>query len=234
MKPCDENLATQIEEGYLKLKPFRTQTTTTTTKVPSDDKAPAVAPQDKPKDPSDDKSTRSASPFRFPKTTAVETAKKEMVWKLLGDQHMGKYVVYTSPTTAWLLSDDLYGKMTASVLQTLTAGVHLGGARLLRGYVEQTKSKEKEKEAAETKSSSVIVKGDARDESADRAEEKEMEEDYDDSDKEDPTRYALEAKSTNPSQIDHLILCVHGIGQKLGERMEGVNFVHGIPHLEVF
>ena len=27
-------------------------------------------------------------------------------------------------------------------------------------------------------------------------------------------------------QIDHLILCVHGIGQKLGERMEGVNFVH--------
>ena len=30
-------------------------------------------------------------------------------------------------------------------------------------------------------------------------------------------------------QIDHLILCVHGIGQKLGERMEGVNFVHGIP-----
>src|SRR5271169_5144195 len=29
-------------------------------------------------------------------------------------------------------------------------------------------------------------------------------------------------------QIDHLILCVHGIGQKLGERMEGVNFVHDI------
>jgi hypothetical protein len=33
-------------------------------------------------------------------------------------------------------------------------------------------------------------------------------------------------------QIDHLILCVHGIGQKLGERMEGVNFVHGtLPHV---
>jgi len=30
-------------------------------------------------------------------------------------------------------------------------------------------------------------------------------------------------------QIDHLILCVHGIGQKLGERVEGVNFVHGTP-----
>src|SRR5208282_5128558 len=32
----------------------------------------------------------------------------------------------------------------------------------------------------------------------------------------------------NGRQIDHLILCVHGIGQKLGERMEGVNFVHDI------
>lgn len=29
-------------------------------------------------------------------------------------------------------------------------------------------------------------------------------------------------------QIDHLILCVHGIGQKLGERLEGLNFVHDI------
>jgi hypothetical protein len=32
----------------------------------------------------------------------------------------------------------------------------------------------------------------------------------------------------NYRQIDHLILCVHGIGQKLGERLEGVNFVHDV------
>jgi hypothetical protein len=39
--------------------------------------------------------------------------------------------------------------------------------------------------------------------------------------------YCLESGLLMRRQIDHLILCVHGIGQKLGERMEGVNFVHG-------
>lgn len=38
---------------------------------------------------------------------------------------------------------------------------------------------------------------------------------------------------TNNREIDHLILCVHGIGQKLGERIEGVNFVHGMFLLEM-
>jgi hypothetical protein len=153
-----------------------------------------------------------------------------MIWKLLGEQHMGKYVVYTNATTAWLLSDDLYGKMTASVYQTLTAGVHLGGAKLVRGYTElskkttkaqEEKGKDNDTEMSDLKSSTVMaaVKGDkdSMTRVADQAEEKEMEQDYDTTEKEDPTR-----------PIDHLILCVHGIGQKLGERMESVNFVHGV------
>jgi len=157
-----------------------------------------------------------------------------MVWKLLGEQHMGKYVVYTSSTTAWLLSDDVYGKLTASVYQTLTAGVHLGGAKLIRGYVElskkqaktpEEKGKDKDTEMSNLKPSTVVaaVKGDkdTMDQVADHAEEKEMEQDYDTTEKEDPTR-----------QIDHLILCVHGIGQKLGERMESVNFVHGMTTIK--
>jgi hypothetical protein len=117
-----------------------------------------------------------------------------MVWKLLGEQHMGKYVVYTNATTAWLLSDDLYGKLTASVYQTLSAGVHLGGAKLVRGYVElSSKKKDKEdKEVSELKTGSLLAKatGDekVKEDVADKAEEKEMEQDYDDSEKEDPTR----------------------------------------------
>lgn len=261
LKPCDENLATQIEEGYIKLKPFRTPAPTTTMKPPEtsskDDKekekpvqkvekSPQLKSQDTDKVP-----TRTASPFRFPlprtgtpstassTTTPVETAKKEMVWKLLGEQHMGKYVVYTSPTTAWLLSDDLYGKLTASVYQTLSAGVHLGGSKLVRGYVEFSNKKEEDKEVGELKTGSLLAKasGDEKviEDEADMVEEKEMERDYDDSEQEDPTRYYLFLQKSPVKnllmtrQIDHLILCVHGIGQKLGERMEGVNFVHGSP-----
>ena len=155
LKPCDENLATQIEEGYLKLKPFRTPATTTTkAPTPSEDKAtrpPLQSPKLKPKDSPSETETksptpRSSSPFRFsrtgtPTTPVIETVKKEMIWKLLGDLHMGKYVVYTNATTAWLLSDDVYGKLTSSVYQTLTAGVHLGGAKLVRGYVELSETK---------------------------------------------------------------------------------------------
>jgi hypothetical protein len=208
LKPCDENLATQIEEGYLKLKPFRTQATTTTkpTTPPTDDKDKASkqplqqSPQIKPKDAVSElemksPNPRSSSPFRFPRSgtsipTSVETAKKEMIWKLLGDLHMGKYVVYTNATTAWLLSDDLYGKLTSSVFQTLSAGVHLGGAKLVRGYVETAKSKPQDKEASGLKSSTMVAKIAGNEEvMADNAEEKEMEQDYDDSEKEDPTRY---------------------------------------------
>jgi len=112
---------------------------------------------------------------------------------------MGKYVVYTSATTAWLLSDDLYGKLTASVYQTLSAGVHLGGSKLVRGYVELSKKREKEnsedKEVSELKTRSLLAKttGDEKglEDAADKAEGKEMEQDYDDSEKEDPTRFVL-------------------------------------------
>ncbi len=217
LKPCDENLATQIEEGYIKLKPFRIPATSN--KPPSSEssskddketekpKSAERSPQIKPKD-TDKVPTRTASPFRFPlplskvpttsasTSTVVEIPKKDLVWKLLGEQHMGKYVVYTNANTAWLLSDDLYGKLTASVYQTLSAGVHLGGAKLVRGYVELSRKKEKEdKEVSDLKPGSLLAKAtsDAKvmDDVADKAEEKEMEQDYDDGEKEDPTRYDI-------------------------------------------
>ena len=117
-----------------------------------------------------------------------------MIWKLLGDMHMGKYVMYTNANTAWLLSDDLYGKLTASVFQTLTAGVHLGGTKLVRGYIEPAKkSGEKDIEFSETKTSTLVAKVADRGEDQsipDRVEEKEME-DYDSSEQEDPNRYGF-------------------------------------------
>ncbi|KAK9456351.1 DDHD domain-containing protein [Dipodascopsis uninucleata] len=44
--------------------------------------------------------------------------------------------------------------------------------------------------------------------------EEQMAKDYNPDEGEDPTR-----------EIEHLVLCVHGIGQKLGQRLESVNFV---------
>lgn len=32
----------------------------------------------------------------------------------------------------------------------------------------------------------------------------------------------------NPIEIDHLVLCIHGIGQVLGSKYESINFTHNI------
>ena len=53
---------------------------------------------------------------------------------------MRKYVMCTDGNTAWLLSDDLYGNLPSNVFTMLTTGVHLGGAKLVTGYVETSKS----------------------------------------------------------------------------------------------
>ena len=109
---------------------------------------------------------------------------------------MGKYVVYTNATTAWLLSDDLYGKLTSSVYSTITAGIHMGGSKLVRGYIEGSKQKTTDKEVSELKAATLGAKMAGGDEAiveavADQAEEKEMEQDYDTTEKEDPTRSPL-------------------------------------------
>ena len=108
-----------------------------------------------------------------------------MIWKLSGDQH----VVYTSATTAWLFSNDLFGKLTASLYQTLTAGVHLGGIKLVRGYIETTRSKAQDKDMSEAKQTTVIAEKDVNEDAIESPAvqmEKEMEQYYDD---EDRTRF---------------------------------------------
>jgi hypothetical protein len=111
---------------------------------------------------------------------------------------MGKYVIYTNATTAWLLSDDLYGKLTSGLIQAVTVGGHLSGTKLIRGYVElgkkeKEKEKDKDKDSNELKITSLAAKtGDKSNDQqlADRAEAKEMEEDYI-AGKEDPNRCVL-------------------------------------------
>src|SRR5690606_8934413 len=52
--------------------------------------------------------------------------------------HMNDFVVYVDSQTAWLLSDNLYGKISSTVTQRITFGSHMGGWKLVRGYSEGT------------------------------------------------------------------------------------------------
>ncbi|KAK9473691.1 DDHD domain-containing protein [Dipodascopsis tothii] len=152
---------------------------------------------------------------------------------------MGKYVVYSKDsTTAWIISDDFYGKFSSSLYQRLTAGANMGGVKITRGYVDPKKKpaakpagtaepKPEPKPEDEAPLSSILRKGSIVHGDADTQEteeamanamlEEEMEQDYNGHKDEDPDR-----------AIEHLVLCIHGIGQKLGQKYESVNFVHDV------
>ncbi|CAJ0831582.1 10929_t:CDS:10 [Entrophospora sp. SA101] len=136
---------------------------------------------------------------------------QEKSWPLLG-RYLSQYVVYTNPTTAWLLSDDMAGKLTKTFYSKLTNNLHLGGIRLLRGFNEVENFFQK-------KNSEDISASTTTDNKKDRDINQDVGESYD---------YEKEECEDEVRVIDHLILVIHGIGQKLSERMESINFVNDV------
>ncbi|KAI5850613.1 DDHD domain-containing protein [Tricharina praecox] len=130
-RPCDENLATQIEEGYLNLKPFRTVVAAATKEQPEAKPSKTT-----------ESSTDGEAPAKPVATTTTKdgvstssTQAQQQTWRLLG-AHLNSFVVFVDPNTAWLFTDDFYGKLAATVWQRMSAGTHMGGIKLVRGYSE--------------------------------------------------------------------------------------------------
>ncbi|CAI2174844.1 19018_t:CDS:10 [Funneliformis geosporum] len=144
---------------------------------------------------------------------------QEKSWPLLG-KYLSQYVVYTNPTTAWLLNDDMTGKLTKTFFAKLTNGVHLGGTRLIRGYNEVRKLLSKKPPDDDEKKFKAELDNLSSTSSVPREVKQEIVESEDYNNDEDDERV-----------IDHLILVIHGIGQKLSEKMESINFVHDVNTL---
>ncbi|KAK9465993.1 DDHD domain-containing protein [Lipomyces arxii] len=297
LKPCDENLANQIEEGYLKIQPFKKSTGTVpvsgeatgnqeATAVPPLDPAipSSISTTDRLLEPDGDLHNRAssftdsiASAFTFrsrsrstskPGTTtpsrsvsrdppnvtsgpAPPLPQNLETWPLYGP-HMGKYVVYSNDASyAWIISDDFYGKFASTVYQRLTAGASMGGIKIVRGWsdVKQkttAKSSASGQNGAEADRKSTVaaeaesttagvadqtvklvhtiqastvteIKGETtevQEEKDNAILEEQMEQEY------NPDEYGDQDR-----EIEHVVLCIHGIGQKLGQRIESVNFV---------
>jgi hypothetical protein len=201
-----------LEEGYIKLKPYRPRSSSDTagpSEAVKNSNSEATPPSQSQLVPSTPQSygcssPRSETPSR-PGTPISESIKKELTWKLLGS-YLGKYIVYVDSTTAWLLSDDIPGKITSSLFQTLTAGGHMGGTRLTRGYIEPPKKSANKPNsstnieaadknpstATESREAAMSAKITKDQETINRAvvisEAKEMEYDHDSSDAEDRPR----------------------------------------------
>lgn len=289
LRPCDENLATQLEEGYLKIKPWRYEPPASQRPVPqarprptslkpghdlaSLDGSSRSRPQKKLS--ADDLRGRSNVDAPDPLATAPASPEKfHLQSHRLFGAYMNSVVTYQDSIVAWLLTDDFLSRMSSTVYQRFAGGGHLGGVKVIRGYVDSNKPKDArgeaqdsvQKEASERRRSSsaheeriprspgtddkltveeeMAQTPEVKSESRRSALERQMSNFIASSDAEDPAKQEEEVRKRDEKEIqddyqdvdgqdqgreiEHLILITHGIGQRLGIRLESVNFIHDV------
>ena len=263
MRPCEENLATQLEEGFLKLRPWRMDMmgAKPAERVVLDER-------DQPEDSVSYPSTSSQSSHGAG-NAPVASVPEPQHYRLFG-AYMNRTVIYQDASTAWLNTDDFMSRVSTTVYQTLGG---TSGTKVVRGYAEPRRVREtfdartSERKPVEKASGTVSSKTPATtrvqtmeantteaplmtessieasrvsnrprstlerqmsslagepqnpaelEEQARMQEEQEME-DLREVDGEDRER-----------EVDHLVLVTHGIGQRLGLRLESINFIHDV------
>ncbi|QIW98753.1 hypothetical protein AMS68_004271 [Peltaster fructicola] len=272
-KPCDEKLAAQLEEGYLKVKPWLPQETrarsqsvsqsrTRPTSWAPDAVAASRAAKELSSKGSDSNLKVSAERHDTRQTVTEADQASDNTYRLFGS-HMNSVVTYSDATTAWLSTEDFLSKINYNMYQRFGGGGHFGGVKLSRGFNYAVKKVEEKEAKPDDNSLKVSVSdgdktahgGDLEDPASPRTpaenrrqtlerhmsylledpntrnparqdeeqrmrDEQEIEDDYREADNEDQGR-----------PIEHLILVTHGIGQRLGLRLESVNFVHDVNML---
>jgi hypothetical protein len=173
----DESLAMQLEEGYLKIKPWRLDK--------PEEKRPASQPRTRPLSmgPSvgDDyrkelaKLNRDSTSNPVTPKTSFDSLRKEAS-KQQGDAkpgepstpsappadsprmhrlfgaYMNSTVTYENENTAWLLTDDMWSRMGSTLYQRFAGGAHFAGYKYVRGY-QDLKGKKKQPASAKDSAS---------------------------------------------------------------------------------
>lgn len=152
LRPCEENLATQLEEGYLKVKPFRypnliEKTNTESGSINAEDgEEPQATPhvtglepsESTPKSPIDNLK-ESNKPAAIARDAPASTPAEPRTHRLFGS-HMNSIVTYQDDTVAWLVSDGIISRVSSTVYQRFAGGGYLGGVKLVRGYTAPVKT----------------------------------------------------------------------------------------------
>jgi hypothetical protein len=275
-RPCDENLAAQLEEGYLKVKAWRIAKLNATTPKQRSVSQPRARPtswpagEEAPKSPAQGTLTQKVSDPDLRVEAALKAAEggdtspeqPANTYRLFG-AHMSSVVTYQDANTAWLLTDDFMSRMNYTMYQRFAGGGHFAGVKMTRGYVPTGKKPEvKEDKPTDTTkpaTSEEKQQGEKTDVSGEHAEDEAEEpfearrrtlerqvsyllEDSQDPAKQDEARRQRDEREIEDDyretdgdeqgrEIEHLILVTHGIGQRLGLRLDSVNFVHDVNTL---
>ena len=153
LRPCEENLATQLEEGYLKVKPFRypkapeKSTSDSVSTKPGNDPASLALPSLKgeaandltPKPSIDDLKTVNKQDVPNNIKDTSSPTHEPQTHHLFG-AYMNSIVTYQDETTAWLSSDGIMSRVSSTVYQRFAGGGYLGGVKLIRGFTEPGKA----------------------------------------------------------------------------------------------
>ncbi|KAK0109026.1 hypothetical protein ONS96_002860 [Cadophora gregata f. sp. sojae] len=155
LRPCEENLAFQLEEGYLKIMPFRyakapEKPNTRTGEEPRSlalsgafSRNRAGSGEVTPK--------ASAENLRAANQQALDddahnrmkdvpplNAQQPQSYRLFGT-YMNSIVTYQDSTVAWLSVDSIMSRVSSSVYERFAGGAYLSGIKLVRGYSEGKK-----------------------------------------------------------------------------------------------
>ncbi|KAL1840627.1 hypothetical protein VTJ49DRAFT_278 [Mycothermus thermophilus] len=256
LRPCEENLAAQLEEGYLKIKPWQYPSAASRTASPKPDGDKGKTTAD-----GEEESSKKASP---------PTQHQPQTYRLFGS-YMNSVVTYQDSSTAWLSSDSMLSRVTSTMYEKFSGGGFLAGMKLVRGYSEAKKAKDEKRSSTPTGTRSASrERGDKQSgtpkhspdlgsatppEPADpkqrtpdnleatrnrltrqisnlieRGEDPEAEEEAirKREEKEISAAYNARVDDNQGRNIEHLVLVTHGIGQALSKRMESINFVHDV------
>ncbi|KAI1179140.1 DDHD domain-containing protein [Nemania sp. FL0916] len=136
LRPCEENLAAQLEEGYLKTKPW----TYPVNRARSDSAARDVTP----KASTDNLKTAAKSEAESSSKSSPPqpiVPHQPQTYRLFGT-YMNSVATYQDSTTAWLSSDGVFNWVTSTVYQRFAGGGYMNGVKLVRGYSESGKAKD--------------------------------------------------------------------------------------------
>ena len=154
---CEENLATQLEEGYLRVKPFRyprlagkANTESGSVKPGETVKAQAIPrandldPGDLTPKPSIDNLKESSKQTNekaaaMAREAPASTPAEPQTHRLFGS-YMNSIVTYQDDTVAWLASDGIISRVSSTVYQRFAGGGYLGGVKCIRGYTAPMKT----------------------------------------------------------------------------------------------
>ena len=140
LKPCEENLAAQLEEGYLKTKPWLYPP-----QLGSDITSQQVAP----KASTDNTKADSTSQETPLKPTTPQAQHQPQTHRLFGT-YMNQIATYHDATTAWLSSDGMLSWVTSTMYERLSNTPYMGGVKHVRGYAEPQKPKEEKRPSTPT------------------------------------------------------------------------------------